>query len=264
MATWLEDIIVAAVDRFSLNDKVTLVTGGRQGIGKVVAHALAAQGSDIVIIDMFDASEVASEIASTHGVRAIALTCDVTDPTAVEQTIAEADSSMGKLDLLFNNAGICLHKPALECTPEDFTHVVDVNLNGIFFVAQAFGRYLVAHDKKGAIVNTASMSATIVNIPQGQASYNSSKAGVKHLTKSLAVEWAPLGIRVNCISPGYINTEMTGNVREDWRQIWTDMIPFKRMGSPEELAGAVIYLLSDAATYTSGADIIVDGCFTVV
>ena len=103
-----------------------------------------------------------------------------------------------------------------------------------------------------------------VNIPQGQASYNASKAGVVHLTKSLAVEWAPLGIRVNCISPGYIQTEMTGSVREDWRQIWTDMIPFKRMGTPEELAGAVIYLLSDASTYTSGADLIIDGCFVTV
>lgn len=255
---------MASPDRFSLTGKTTVVTGGRQGIGKVVAHALADQGSDIVIIDMLDAADVAADIASDHGVRAIALTCDVTDPEAVARTIDEAATKMGTLDLLFNNAGICLHKPTLECTPEDFTHVVDVNLNGIFFVAQAFGRYLVSQDKTGAIVNTASMSATIVNIPQGQASYNSSKAGVRHLTKSLAVEWASLGIRVNSISPGYINTEMTGNVREDWRQIWTDMIPFKRMGSPEELAGAVIYLLSDASTYTSGADITVDGCFTIV
>jgi len=99
---------------------------------------------------------------------------------------------------------------------------------------------------------------------QKQASYNASKAGVEHLTKSLAVEWADLGIRVNAISPGYIATEMTGTVREDWRQAWEGMIPFGRMGTPEELAGAVIYLLSDAATYTSGANIIIDGCFTVV
>lgn len=255
---------MSPTDRFSLAGKVTLVTGGRQGIGKVVANEIAAQGSDVVIIDMQDAKEVAEQIAQEHGVRALSLICNVTDPAAVAQVIEEADAQMGHIDCLFNNAGICLHKPALDCSPEDFTHVVDVNLNGIFFVAQAFGRYLVAHDKTGSIVNTASMSATIVNIPQGQASYNSSKAGVKHLTKSLAVEWAPLGIRVNCISPGYINTEMTGNVRADWRQIWTDMIPFKRMGDPKELAGAVIYLLSDAASYTSGADLIIDGCFTTV
>ncbi|MFZ2427729.1 MAG: SDR family oxidoreductase, partial [Propioniciclava sp.] len=167
-------------------------------------------------------------------------------------------------DLLFNNAGIVLHKAALECTPEDFTNVVNVNLNGIFFVAQAFARHLVAQGRPGNIVNTASMSGTIVNIPQKQASYNASKAGVEHLTKSLAVEWADLGIRVNSISPGYIATEMTGTVREDWRQAWVGMIPFGRMGTPEELAGAVIYLLSDAASYTSGANVIIDGCFTVV
>ena len=251
-------------NRFSLAGKVTVVTGGRQGIGKVVAHALAEQGSDVVILDMADAGDVAAEIAAQHGVRAIALTCNVTDADEVARTIEEAGATMGTLDLLFNNAGICLHKPALECTPSDFTTVINVNLNGVFFVAQAFARYLVAQGKQGNIVNTASMSGTIVNIPQGQASYNASKAGVMHLTKSLAVEWAPLGIRVNSISPGYIATEMTGNVREDWRQIWTDMIPFKRMGTPEELSGAVIYLLSDAATYTSGADLIIDGCFTTV
>ena len=249
---------------FALDNKVTVVTGGKQGIGKVVAHALAEQGSDIVIVDVADATDVAAEIAAQHKVRAIALRCDVTDPEEVGRTIEAAAEEMGTLDLLFNNAGVCLHKPALECTPSDFTTVININLNGIFFVAQAFARYLVAQGKQGNIVNTASMSGTIVNIPQGQASYNASKAGVAHLTKSLAVEWAALGIRVNSISPGYIQTEMTGNVREDWRQIWTEMIPFKRMGTPEELSGAVIYLLSDASTYTSGADLIIDGCFTTV
>ena len=251
-------------DPFSLKGKVTVVTGGRQGIGKTVADALAGAGSDIVIVDMADATDVAADIAARRGVRAIALTCDVTRPDEVAAVIRQAVEQLGTIDLLFNNAGICLHKPALECTERDFTKVIDVNLNGVFFVAQAFARYLVAEGKGGNIVNTASMSGPIVNIPQGQASYNASKAGVVHLTKSLAVEWAPLGIRVNCISPGYIQTEMTGSVREDWRQIWTDMIPFKRMGTPEELAGAVIYLLSDASTYTSGADLIIDGCFVTV
>lgn len=248
----------------SLAGKVTVVTGGNQGIGKSVAHDLAQAGSDIVVLDVQDASDVAADIVQTHGVRAAAFPCDVTDPEGVASAIAAAAEEMGTLDHLFNNAGICLHKPALECSPRDFTRVVDINLNGIFFVAQAFARYLVDHDKGGNIVNTGSMSATIVNTPQGQASYNASKAGVVHLTKSLAVEWASLGIRVNSISPGYIATEMTGNVREDWRQIWTDMIPFKRMGTPAELSGAVLYLLSDASTYTSGSDLIIDGCFTAV
>lgn len=253
-----------AKDMFSLKGKVTLVTGGGQGIGKVVAEQLAESGADIVILDLQDATQVAKEIQQKTGVRTAAFTCDVTKPSEVAAAVEKAAEAMGTLDLLFNNAGIVLHKDVLDCEPSDWLKVIDVNLNGVFFVAQAFARYLVKHNKKGNIVNTASMSGTIVNIPQTQASYNASKAGVVHLTKSLAVEWAEKGIRVNCISPGYIMTEMTGGVREDWRKIWEDMIPFKRMGTPEELAGAVIYLLSDASTYTSGADIIIDGCFTIV
>ncbi len=251
-------------DIFSLKGKVAVITGGNQGIGKVVAGYIADAGADIVIFDINDAAAVAEQISKEYGVRASAITCDVTKPEEVEKAINEAAARMGTLDLLFNNAGICLHKNALDCTPQDWLKVIDINLNGIFFVAQAFGRYLVNSGKTGNIVNTASMSATIVNIPQGQASYNSSKAGVAHLTKSLAVEWAGKGIRVNSISPGYIMTEMTGTVRKDWQDFWISSIPFKRMGNPEELAGAVIYLLSDASTYTSGCDMIIDGCFTVV
>lgn len=196
--------------------------------------------------------------------RAFAYQLDVTDPEAVDKAIDVAVEKMGTLDLLFNNAGICMHKNAIDVTPDEWLKVINVNLNGIFFVARAFARYLIAHQKNGNIVNTASMSGTIVNIPQGQASYNASKAGVAHLTKSLAVEWAEYGIRVNSISPGYIRTEMTGTVRKDWQDYWVSTIPFRRMGTPEELAGAVIYLLSDASTYTSGLDMLIDGCFTVV
>ncbi len=251
-------------DIFSLKGKVAIVTGGNQGIGKVVAGYIADAGADVIIFDKNDATAVAEEIAEEYGVRTGAIICNVTDPEDVKKAIGEAAEKMGTLDLLFNNAGICLHKDALDCTPKDWLKVIGVNLNGIFFVAQAFGRYLVSNGKSGNIVNTASMSATIVNIPQGQASYNSSKAGVAHLTKSLAVEWAEKGIRVNSISPGYIMTEMTGTVRKDWRDFWVSTIPFKRMGKPEELAGAVIYLLSDASTYTSGCDMLIDGCFTAV
>ena len=251
-------------DLFSLKGKVTIVTGGNQGIGKVVAGYLADAGSDIVIWDLNDATAVASEIAAEYGVRAAAIVVDVTDPAAVDAAIARTAEIMGTIDLLFNNAGICLHKNALDVAPGEWLKIIDVNLNGVFFVARAFGKYLVDNGKTGNIVNTASMSGTIVNIPQGQASYNSSKAAVAHLTKSLAVEWAPHGIRVNSISPGYIRTEMTGNVRQDWQDLWVNSIPFKRMGTPEELAGAVIYLLSDASTYTSGCDMLIDGCFTVV
>lgn len=249
---------------FSLAGKVTVVTGGRQGIGKSVARTLAEAGSDIVILDIADGSATAAEIAADYGVRSTAMSCDVTDPQQVADVIAEAGRQLGTLDHLFNNAGIVMHKPALDLEPKDWSKVIDVNLNGVFYVAQAFARYLVAAGKPGSIVNTASMSGTIVNIPQPQASYNASKAAVVHLTKSLGVEWAEHGIRVNCISPGYIATELIGDVRQDWKDAWVGMIPFKRMGTPEELGGAVLYLLSDAASYTSGADLVIDGLFTTV
>ena len=249
---------------FTLEGKVCVITGGYQGIGETVAEYIADAGADIVIFDLNDATPVAERIAAEYGVRAKAYICNVTNPDDVQACIDKAAEDMGTLDLLFNNAGICLHKPALECTPNDWLKVINVNLNGVYYVAQTFGRYLVDHKKKGNIVNTASMSATIVNIPQSQASYNASKAAVKHLTKSLAVEWVDNGIRVNSISPGYIRTAITGNSNPDWQKLWIASIPYKRMGTPEELAGAVIYLLSDASTYTSGSDMIIDGCFTVV
>lgn len=251
-------------DIFSLKGKVCIITGGNQGIGKVVAGYIADAGADIAIVDLNDATKVADAIAEEYGVRTCAYVCDVTKPDDVKKCIEAIAEKMGTIDLLFNNAGIVYHEDAETCPAEKWAKVVDVNLNGIYYVAQAFAKYLIDHDKTGNIVNTASMSATIVNVPQQQASYNASKAGVKHLTKSLAVEWAPHGIRVNCISPGYIQTEMTGAVSQEWRDSWLRTIPFGRMGTPHELAGAVIYLLSDAATYTSGCDMIIDGCFTNV
>ncbi|EIE7937961.1 SDR family oxidoreductase [Salmonella enterica] len=251
-------------DIFSLKNKVTIVTGGARGIGKVVSSFLAASGSDIAILDITDASEVATDLKQRFGIKASAYQCDISEPDNISSCIETAARDMGTLDLLFNNAGICLHKDALLCTPEEWKKVIDINLNGVFFVAQAFSRFLVSKNKTGNIVNMASMSGTIVNIPQRQASYNASKAAVVQLTKSLAVELASKGIRVNSISPGYIKTEMTKTVRQEWQKLWIENTPFKRMGTPEELAGAVIYFLSGASTYTSGADLIIDGCFTVV
>jgi sorbose reductase len=251
---------------FSLEGKVVVVTGGAQGIGKAVAEHIAAVGGDIVIIDQQTekAQNTAAEIAEKYNRRTFAIGADVTKPEEIAQAFEKADAEMGNLDLLFNNAGIVLQKPVVDLAPDEWRKVIDVNLNGIFFVAQAFGRYLISRNKKGAIVNTASMSGTIVNYPQQQASYNASKAGVVQLTKSLAVEWADKGIRVNSISPGYIFTELTSFVREDWRNMWKELTPIKRMGKPEELAGAVIYLLSDSASFATGTDLIIDGGFTIV
>lgn len=251
---------------FGLQGKVAVVTGGARGIGKCAAENMAAVGADIVIFDILEdlAAKTAGEIAGAYHVRTASFCCDVTNPVQVKETVKAAAEKMGTLDLLFNNAGIVIQTPVEDVPADEWLKVVDVNLNGIFYVAQAFGKWLIDHKKGGAIVNTASMSATIVNIPQPQASYNATKAAVKHLTKSLAVEWVNKGIRVNSISPGYIWTDLTAAVREDYRNSWTSQIPMHRMGTPQELAGGIIYLLSDSAGYTTGTDLVMDGCFTVV
>ena len=249
-----------------MRDKRVIVTGGAQGIGKCVALMLAQEGVQIGIFDrnIELAAATAAEIARSSGSPCRAYACDVTDSAQVQSAMDAFTADFGTLDGVFNNAGICVHKGALDVSPVEWQKVIDVNLSGVFYVAQAAARQFVREGKPGSIVNTASMSGSIVNIPQEQASYNASKAAVVHLTKSLAVEWASRNIRVNSISPGYIFTDMTASVRGDWVQFWTELIPFKRMGKPEELAGAVLYLLSDAASYTSGCDMIIDGCFTCI
>lgn len=251
---------------FSLQGKVAVVTGGARGIGRTVAGHMAMMGADIAIIDRLEAQaqETAAQIAQEHGVTVRAYACDVTCPEEVAQTMDKMAADFNGLDILFNNAGICLHKAALEVTPEEWRAIMDVNVNGVFYVAAAFAKKLIELKKPGSIINTASMSGTIVNYPQEQASYNASKAAVVHLTKSLAVEWVKYGIRVNCISPGYIFTEMTAHVRQDWIEQWKGLTPYGRLGKPEELSGAVIYLASDCSSFTSGCDMIIDGCFTCV
>ena len=253
-------------EQFSIKGKRIVITGGAQGIGKCVAQLFAQEGALIGIFDINAplAKVTAAQIAQDSGIKCLSYACDVTEAQSVQAAFDSYIADFGALDAVFNNAGIASHKPAEDITPKEWLDVINVDLNGVFYVAQAAGKYFINNGIKGAIVNTASMSGTIVNIPQEQSSYNAAKAAVVHLTKSLAVEWAKYGIRVNSISPGYIFTEMTSTVREDWRNFWTDLIPFKRMGTPEELAGGVLYLLSDAASYTSGCDLIMDGCFTCI
>lgn len=251
---------------FSLSGKKSVVTGGARGIGKIVADKMAMMGSDIAILDILkdEGQATAKEIAASHGVKAEFYYCDVTKPAEVDATIAKIATDFGGLDVLFNNAGVVLHKAALDVTPEEWLNVIDINTNGVFFVARAFAKKLVELDRPGSIINNASMSATIVNVPQEQISYNASKAAVVHMSKSMAVEWVKYGIRVNTISPGYMKTDLTVHVRQDWIDKWEEMTPYGRLGRPEELAGAVIYLASDCSSFTSGCEIVVDGLFSAI
>jgi NAD(P)-dependent dehydrogenase (short-subunit alcohol dehydrogenase family) len=250
---------------FRLAGRIALVTGGGQGIGREIARTLAAAGADIAIADINveTAGEAAREVEAT-GRRAFVIRTDVADPTSVESAVEAVVDHLGPIDVLVNNAGICINKPALELSPDEWLRLMGINLNGVFWMSRAVGRQMVARGH-GAIVNIASMSGSIVNWPQPQAAYNASKAAVIHLTKSLASEWAMSGVRVNSVSPGYIGTEMTklGMATPGWGETWLAMSPMRRLGEPVDVARAVLYLASDAAAFATGTDLIVDGGYTI-
>ncbi len=253
------------IEKMRLDGKKGFVTGGARGIGKSTATAFAEAGADVAIIDVdfAEAEKTAADIARETGRKVIAIKTDCTDPKQVDDMVLQVTKELGGLDFCHNNAGICINAPAEEMTFEQWNKVINVNLNGIFLTDIAAGKYMLAHGG-GSIINTASMSAHIVNVPQPQCAYNASKAAVIQLTKSLAIEWAKRGVRVNSLSPGYIGTELTLNSPTLIPLIekWNEMAPLGRMGKPEELAAICVYLAGDASSFTTGADFVIDGAFT--
>lgn len=253
------------IEKMRLDKKTIFVTGGARGIGKSVAIAFAEAGADLAIVDIdeAEAKKTADSIAKEHRVKTIAIQADVTDPDSVHAMADTVLKTFGKLDAAFCNAGICINEPAEEMSFYNWKRVIDTNLTGVFLTAQAAGQVMLKQGY-GSIINTASMSGHIVNVPQPQCAYNASKAGVSMLTKSLAVEWAKRNVRVNCISPGYIGTDLV-LASENLKPligIWNDMSPIGRLGKPEELQSICVYLAGDTSTFTTGADIHVDGAFT--
>jgi sorbose reductase len=251
---------------FSLEGKKGFVTGGAQGIGKTVARAFADLGADVAIVDMNYpiAQATAAELAKATGRKVLAYHCDVTAPASVEKMIEDYEKDYSTINIAVNNAGIFTGDAAIDITPEAFKSVIDVNLNGVFFTSQAAARLMVKHKTGGSIISTASMSAHIINQPQTIANYCASKAGVVHLTKALAVEWAKYNIRVNCVSPGYIQTELIASLK-DLLPVWSAKMPEgTRLGFTEDLIGAFIYFASDASLYATGSDLIVDGGYTIL
>ncbi len=253
------------IEKMRLDGKKGFVTGGARGIGKSTATAFAEAGADVAIIDVdfAEAEKTAADIARETGRKVIAIKTDCTDPKQVDDMVLQVTKELGGLDFCHNNAGICINAPAEEMTFEQWNKVINVNLNGIFLTDIAAGKYMLAHGG-GSIINTASMSAHIVNVQQPQCAYNASKAAVIQLTKSLAIEWAKRGVRVNSLSPGYIGTELTLNSPTLIPLIekWNEMAPLGRMGKPEELAAICVYLAGDASSFTTGADFVIDGAFT--
>jgi len=246
-------------EKFNLDGRVAIVTGGAQGIGNAIATALVEHGATVVIADLD---------ATAGNTAATALKCEfvqlnVRDRVCVRAVADELAARHGRVDILVNNAGIARNSPSVETPADEWLEVIDVNLNGVWWCAQAFGRGMVQRGS-GAIVNIGSMSGIVSNKPQAQTHYNASKAAVHMLTKSLAAEWAPFGVRVNAVAPGYIGTELTkrGMANEEWRKLWLEMTPFGRVGDPSDVAAAVLFLASDAAAYMSGSIVSVDGGYT--
>jgi len=247
---------------FSQKGKVAVITGGARGIGQASTLALAKAGADIAIIDLIDMSETVEQVESL-GRKCKAYTADVTDEKQVNDTVHSIKKDFGQINVLFNNAGIALCRKCEEMTYEEWKRVIDIDLASMFLMSRAVGRVMIADGAGGSIVNTASMSGMIVNYPQEQVAYNAAKAGVIQLTRSLACEWAKHNIRVNSVSPGYICTDMTPpTTNKAWQEIWYNMSPMKRMGVAEEIAGGVLYLASPVASFTNGANLVIDGGYS--
>ncbi|MBF4459266.1 SDR family oxidoreductase [Pseudoclavibacter sp. VKM Ac-2867] len=251
-----------------LAGRTAVVTGGGRGIGLTVARSLAENGADVALLDLLDSVEdTAAQLADEFGVKAVGRRLDVVDQDATAAVFAEITELLGTPQILLTAAGIEINGDSIGVTAAQWRKVIDVNLTGTFFSAQAFGAGLLKAGLPGSAVLIASMSGSIVNVPQWAASYNSSKAAVAHLGKSLAVEWASAGIRVNSIAPGYVLTDLTQQIIEREPELledWVSRIPLGRMATPADLTGLVRFLASDASSYLTAQQIVIDGGYTAI
>lgn len=244
---------------FDLTGRVAIVTGTSRGLGQTFARALAGAGADLVLTSRTRGSlaEFEAEIKAL-GRRVISLDLDVRDHASIEGMVASAEESFGHLDILVNNAGCNIRKPAIDVTWEDWNQILDTNLRGSFFVAQAVARRMIPR-QYGRIINIGSV--TSVAGYAGLAPYGASRGGIRQLTMSLADDWGKHGITVNCLSPGWFRTEQNKIMYEDkeWVEYLSDRIPVKRPGQPDDLGAAVVFLAAESSRYVTGQTLLVDG-----
>ena len=250
------------LDLFRLDGKTAIVTGGGRGLGRYMAEALSDAGANVVLCarKREPLEEVRREIEARGG-RAIALECDVTEPESVEKVVAAAEEDFGGVDVLVNNSGATWGAPAAEMPLDKFDQVVSVNVRGTFLMAQAVGRHMIETGSGGNIINISSVAALVGGHPDYMQTvgYNSSKGAIISMTRDLATSWAPHGITVNAIAPGWFPTRMSGGLIEKFEDRMLDGIPLHRFGNPEDLKGVIVFLASPAAAYMTGQTVVVDG-----
>ena len=253
---------------FSLAGKKAIVTGGSRGIGKALAEGLAAYGADVAIVvkSTVDRAEAVASDIRKDGTDAFVIQADVSNEADVKRMTEAVIKRWGRIDILVNNAGIIYPGNSESYTLEDFRKTMATNLDGVFLVSREVGQHMI-RQKSGSIITIGSMSGYIVNWPFRHTAYNVSKAGVHMLCKGLATEWAEHGVRVNAIAPGYIRTELTDEVMKEHPDVvnneWAKAAVQNRIGSVDELVGATVYLASDAASFTTGEVIVIDGGLTL-
>ena len=259
-------LIMNYLNKFKLNNKISLVTGGAGGIGSEICKALLDAGSKVILadIDSKKSQKVLKEIKKTTGNDNINFfQVDTTSEKSIRALSNYLIKQYKGLDILINCVGICINTDAEKVKNEEWKKVIDINLNSMFYICKEIGRLFIKQ-KYGTIVNIGSNSGLIVDKPQPQASYNASKAGVHQLTKSLACEWAKYNIRVNAIAPGYVATEMTllGRRKPHWFKYWIEMTPMRRLAEPSEVASVALFLASESSSYCTGTIVSVDGGYT--
>jgi gluconate 5-dehydrogenase len=244
---------------FDLSGQVALVTGTSRGLGQYFARALARAGADLLLTsrDRATLAPFEQEVAAL-GRKSFSVSLDVTDHDSILEAVAEAEAAFGRIDILVNNAGMNIRKPALDVTWDNWNQILDTNLRGSFFVAQAVARGMIERGY-GRIINVGSV--TSVQGYAGLGPYGASRGGIRQLTMSLADDWGRYGVTVNCLAPGWFRTEQNKIMYEnqEWVEYLCDRIPVKRPGRPDDLDGAVVFLASESSRYVTGQTLLVDG-----